>query len=70
MIVKMHENDSLAISLPGHGDHGTMEPHGCPVFIEFHEGQWVVYIWADINEEDPTHKIGLAGAKENRRNED
>lgn len=38
-----------------------------PIMIENYEGVLRVIIWADINQEDPTHIISLLGARvENR----
>ena len=53
-----------------YGDKGTMPGHGTPVFIELYRGELRVIVWADINEEDPTHVIPLGGAREDRRKPD
>ena len=37
------------------------------VFIEFNDGKPMLYVWSDINKEDPTHIIDLSGAHINRR---
>jgi len=25
----------------------------CPIFMEYNEGKWMLYVWSDINKEDP-----------------
>jgi hypothetical protein len=37
------------------------------VVIEQVEGRLCCFVWADINQEDPTHTIELAGAKVSNR---
>ena len=49
----------------GYGDEDTP-----PVKIEWYEGELWVLVWADINSDDPTHKISLSGAKESARKTD
>ena len=60
-------NDSIYISPKGYGDCGTEDGHGCPVMLEIWEGELRVVVWSDINQEDPTHIISIAGAKEELR---
>ena len=57
----------LVISLEGLGDKGTAPGYGAPVLVEIWEGEPRVIVWSDINQEDPTHTIGLAGAAETCR---
>jgi hypothetical protein len=52
----------------GFGDACTIQA-GCPVKIEMQGDVPYVIIWGDINSEDPTHQISLAGAKEELREE-
>ena len=35
---------------------------GAPIFLERYKGHVRVLVWADIDQEDPTHDISLAGA--------
>lgn len=58
---------SIAISFDGYGDCVSMEGYGEPVFIELREDGLHLVVWADINQEDPTHDINLSGAREDRR---
>jgi len=51
----------------GYGDCGSQDGHGFIVKIEFYEGQLWLLVWADINSEDPTHRISLEGALESKR---
>ena len=59
--------DGLAILPEGYGELGTQEGHGAPIYIERYEGELRMLIWADINQQDPTHIICLDGAQESRR---
>jgi hypothetical protein len=63
-----HGADGLDICLSGHGC-SSMEGEAPPIFLEVHEGNVVLYVWADINQDDPTHKINLSGALLSARRE-
>ena len=39
------------------------------VAIEIWHGELRLLVWADINQEDPTHTISLEGARETKRDE-
>jgi hypothetical protein len=54
----------IGIGFDGYGDKGSPPGMGQPVLIEFYEGKIMVRLWADINQEDPTHQIDMSGAKE------
>ncbi len=60
----------VSIYAEGHGDFGSAEGHGTPVFLELHRGRLRLLVWDDINREDPTHDIDLSGATESRRHPD
>ncbi len=62
------EASDFAISIypQGHGDLGSADGHGCPLFIEFYQGRLRVIAFPDINVEDPKI-IDLSGAREDRR---
>jgi len=46
-------------------EHGVKTAsHGAPIYLEVLDNDVVLYIWADINQEDPTHIINLSQAKE------
>lgn len=53
---------SLEIRPEGTGLKTHLE--GAPILIERYKGHIRVVIWADINQEDPTHIVSLAGAYE------
>lgn len=55
------------VHVPGCG-HKTLD-NGPVIFIEFENGKPVVYIWSDINSDEPTHKISLEHALESNREE-
>ena len=60
------EGRGLAIRPKGTGDRNSEDEMGFPIYIE----GTTVYIWGDINKEDPTHKINLSGALEKNRRDD
>ena len=41
--------------------------HDCPIFLGFNEGKWILHVWSDINQEDPTHQIDMSAALESNR---
>jgi len=61
-------NDDLAVEIKGLGTLTELEG-GRVVWVEFYDGKWWVRVWADINQEDPTHNIDLSGALESAREE-
>lgn len=67
-------DEGIEINFPGHGVK-TLEPgppemgQGGPVYIEYRSGVPHLLVWADINQEEPTHSISLAGARESNRKE-
>jgi hypothetical protein len=71
LLVRVVANESSISVFPnGYGDFGSAEGHGCPVFLEVHQGRLRLVVFADINREDSTHVIDLEGARESRRSED
>jgi hypothetical protein len=52
----------IGIHFAGYGDKCSDDGCGEPIYIEFYDGAPRVYVWGDINQEDPTQKISLAGA--------
>jgi hypothetical protein len=58
---------SISIFPDGYGDYGSAEAHGCPVFLELHQGRLRVVVFADINREDPTQVIDLETARGSAR---
>jgi hypothetical protein len=66
-IVELAAGGTLWFGAEGYGDCGSPDGHGMPVKIEWYEGELWVLVWSDINNQDPTHKISLAGAMESRR---
>jgi len=54
----------------GYGDFCAADGEGCPVMVEFYNGEMRVVVWGDINHDDTTHIISLEGAKEDVREED
>src|SRR4051794_37185630 len=62
------EVSDFAISIypHGYGDSGSADGHGCPLFIEFHQGRLRVVAFPDINSEE-LKIIDLSGAREDQR---
>jgi hypothetical protein len=64
--VKVGPND-VEVLLDGHGTL-TMDPgHGPVILLEYLDGVPRLIVWADINQEDPTHVIELRKASEKAR---
>jgi hypothetical protein len=57
----------VSIYAQGFGDNWSVEGRGIPVWIDFRNGDLRVYVWANINSENPTHVISLANAREDCR---
>ena len=55
------------IRADGYSDYCSQDGEGEQVLIENRHGVPHVIIWADINDEDPTHIVSLAGAAESER---
>lgn len=58
---------AIAIGFDGYGDHNSAEGYGRPVYIERLNGKLRLVVWADINDEEPTHVIELEDALESNR---
>ena len=61
---------AIFVHIDGYGDSCSPDNQGFPIAIEIAEGVARVVIWADVNQEDPTHIIPLTNAKENLRIEE
>lgn len=57
----------LVIRPSGYGCYGCADGTTGPIYMEVHEGRLRLIVWANINEEDPTHVIDLEAAREDRR---
>ena len=58
---------SLEIMPYGYGTKTEAAGHGTPILLELYEGQLRLYAWTDINQDDATHRIDFAKARENYR---
>lgn len=63
-------NEAVYLFAEGYGDAGSADGHGSPVIIENHCGELRVIVWGDINSQEPTHVIGLDGARESQRSDE
>ncbi len=61
---------AITIGIEGYGECGSTDAAARPIYLEHHEGKLTLYVWADINNEEPTHVIELAGAKHEHRKPD
>lgn len=57
----------IAIFPDGYGDKTSLVGEGCPLLLDYYEGQLQLIVWDDINAEDSSHVISLEGAREDRR---
>ena len=60
------QDGALLIHLDGYGDFCSADGQGTVVVVELANGCPRVLVWADINQEDPTHTITLEDAREDR----
>lgn len=60
-------HSAISVFPEGYGDCGSAEGHGSPFFLELYQDRLRLVVFADINQEDPTHIIDLDGAREDRR---
>lgn len=61
-------NVSCEIFIKGTGLCGSVGDDS-PIYLEYYEGKWWLRVWADINQEDPTHSIDMSGALHSARRE-
>ena len=54
----------MDIVVEGYGVKGMELGTGSIIYLEIQNGKLMLYAWADINDEEPTHIIDLSGAKE------
>lgn len=54
----------------GHGEKTSPDFEGIPIMLSLDNGEYRLYVWSDINQEDPTHIIDLSGARESNRIEE
>lgn len=57
----------ISIAMPGFGDKTSSDGEGAPIYLDFCDGKMQLLVWADINQEDPTHVIDMSGALESNR---
>lgn len=68
--IRKSPGDKLVmIGADGYGECTALDGGGFPIVIEFHEGEFCILVWGDIDKEDPTHVISLEGAREDARKE-
>jgi hypothetical protein len=58
--------DTILFKVKGYGDHCSQDGRGSIVMIENYNGKPVLYVWDDINEQEPK-RISLEKAKESNR---
>lgn len=61
------EGSAIAILPAGYSTFGEPQGAGSPLYLEYYQGALTLHVWADITQEDTTHRIPLSGAREERR---
>ncbi len=64
------EDFGIILGIKGYSDHISEDDEGRLVWFEVYEGKLRLIVYADIQQEDPTHIINLEGARNERRCED
>jgi hypothetical protein len=67
---KLNERPYPSIEVLVEGMGTCCTPNDSPIYLELFEGKWWLRVWADINQEDPTHTIDMSGAFELARKEE
>jgi hypothetical protein len=62
--VDLAANGQLCLYLDGYGDCCSFPGCGVPVLLELLDGAPRLLVWADVNQEEPTHVLDLSGAGE------
>ena len=65
-ISKSKDHPTLEVFVKGMGLCGSVGDDSA-IYLEFYQGKWWLRVWADINQEDPTHKIDMSGALHSAR---
>jgi hypothetical protein len=68
--VRVTHTQGIDVLPEGLGLYGMLPGDGGPIYLERYDGVWKLHVWADINQEDPTHTIDLSGASETLRRPD
>ncbi|MBU0491782.1 MAG: hypothetical protein KKB13_08030 [Chloroflexi bacterium] len=56
---------SLAIGIQDYGEAAAQPGHGTPILVDLAPDEHpVVLVWSDLTDQEPTHRISLAGAHE------
>ena len=62
--------EHITIAFEGYGDRVSWPGHGRPILLELYNGVPRVVVWGDINQEDYTDIVTLAGAAESQREQE
>lgn len=57
----------FAIRIDGYSDCSSKDSQGTPIYLEKHEDEIYLRVFADINSEEPTHNISLKHARDSNR---
>lgn len=59
--------DGVSLRIAGYSDCNSTDDNGTLAWLEKLDGDLKLYVYADINREEPTHVISLEGARNDRR---
>ena len=65
--VKIKKGVQYCLQAQGYGDCNSQEGKGIIACFASDEDELKLYVWSDINQEDPTHIINLENAREGNR---
>jgi len=57
----------LGLQIEGYSDCCSNDSKGMPIYLENHSGKLCLVVFADINQEDPTHMISLCNTRNEAR---
>ena len=61
------DSNNLGVGIGVNGYSNANQDNGVILHIEYYEGKLMLRVWADINQEDPTHVIPLGLAHMTKR---
>lgn len=67
LTVELESSGGVGIRIPGHST--SSGENDSIIYIERQNREYVIRIWADVLQEEPTHKIVLSGARNERYDE-
>lgn len=69
-VIKAWGDGQIGIHIDGFGENTSSDDHAEPILIDLNNNKLQVFIWSNINDEEPTHKVDMTGARVEKRVKD